>query len=326
MKAIQITQTGSPDVLQYVDVETPSPELGQALVKIESISMNFADVMTRKGMYPDMPPLPIIPGIECSGVVEEVGEGLTHIKAGQKVAIFGKPCYADYVLGDAASLIPLPDEVDMDAAAAFPVIYLTAYHMLHTMARVKAGETVLLYAAAGGVGMAVTQLAKIAGVKVIGLTSSEEKMSFAKSQGIDHIINYKTEDVVDRVNEITAGKGVNVIFDSVAGEGFPRNFKMLAPLGQIIMLGMAGGPPQGDLMELLTTNFGRSAGIRLFVLYSVPELDPALMSDSIQTVLNYLSKGKIKPHIHDRIPLAEAARAHTLMESQMAMGKLILKP
>jgi NADPH2:quinone reductase len=176
------------------------------------------------------------------------------------------------------------------------------------------------------VGTAVIQLAKLAGVTVIGLTSTDEKADFARTQGYDHIINYKVEDVVQRVKEITGGKGADIILNSAAGDTFGRDFEMLAPLGQIIWFGMAAGLPEGNLTELLGMGFIRSAGVRTFMLPSIFDLDPTLMARSSEILFNYLADGKIKPHIFERIPLSEAARAHELLESGTVQGKLILKP
>jgi NADPH2:quinone reductase len=274
-----------------------------------------------------MPPLPAVPGLEASGVVEVVGDGVTQVEVGQRVSFMGNDCYADHVLVDAAALIPIPDALDNDSAAAFPINYLTAYHMMHTMAKLVEGQSILSYAAVGGVGIAVIQLAKLAGLKVIGLTSSDEKVARAKELGIDHVVNYKTQNVVERIRELTHGKGVDLILDSVAGPSFTNNFEMLAPLGQVIWYGFAGGPPSDNLLDPLTAHFGKGVGVRTFHLrYSIAEPFPQIMAESIQTVVRYLVEGKVKPVIHDRIPLKEAAQAHKLLESQKTVGKLILKP
>jgi NADPH2:quinone reductase len=327
MKAIQVKETGSYEVLRYVDVDTPTPGAGQVLIRAESISVNYADVMVRKGTYPVMPPLPAIPGMELSGHVEALGEGVTGVQPGQRVIVMGERCYAEYVVTDAASLIPCPDAVDMDAAAALPVNYLTAYHLLHTMGQVKPGQNVLAHAAAGGVGTALIQLAKLVGITLIGLTSTDEKASYAREQGIDHVINYSTEKVVERVREITGDRGVDLILNSVAGRTFRDDFAMLAPLGQIIWFGMAGGTPRVKFFEQFLTHFGKGVGLRVFHLFfSVALPYPKLMVSSIAAVVRHLEEKKIAPVIHERIPLREAARAHELLESRRVMGKLILKP
>ena len=175
MKAIQVHQTGSPDVLKYEDIDKPVPKSGQVLVKVISVSVNWADVMLRKGTYPGMPPLPAVPGIDGAGVVESVGNEVTHVTPGQNVMIFGQKCYAQYTVTRAASVTPIPEGIDIDEAATLPVNYLTAYHMIHTMANIQPAQTILVYAAAGGVGTAVIQLGKLAGATIVGLTSSDEK-------------------------------------------------------------------------------------------------------------------------------------------------------
>jgi NADPH2:quinone reductase len=326
MKAIQIENTGSWDVLNFTEVDNPAPGPSQIRVKTASISVNFADVMLRKGTYPMMPPFPAIPGLECSGIIEAVGEKVQGLRAGQPVIVFGPNCYAEYVLAEAAGVIPVPGEIDLDDAAALTVNYLTAYHMLHTMADIQKEQTVLVYAAAGGVGTAVIQLANPGRFKVIGLTSTDKKAAFAQSQGASTIINYKREDVITRVREITNGAGVDLILNSVAGGTFERDFEALAPLGQIIWFGFAAGPPSENLTELLQNNFGKSVGIRAFVIYTIAEMHPDRLRQSYEVLFGYLKKGIIKPHIQERIPLAEAARAHQLLESGSVTGKLILTP
>ncbi len=326
MKAIRIYQTGGADVLQYEDVEKPTPGNGQVLVKVAAASVNFADTMVRRGTYPFMPPLPAIPGLECSGLVEAVGDEVTRVRPGQPVALLGEKCYAQYVLADAASVTPLPEGLDLDEAAAVIVNYATAYHMLHTMAQVQPGQTILVHAAAGGVGTAVIQLAKEAGAKVIGLTSSREKVAYTVQQGIDYIINYRTDDVVKRIMEITYNRGVDLVLNSVAGDTFARDLEVLAPFGNLIWFGFAAGPPEGNLAEQLATHFGKSVGIRTFVIYTVAQSAPDLMAQSLERLFAHLADKKIRPHVHERMPLSEAARAHELLESGAVMGKLILKP
>ena len=326
MRAIRIHRPGSIDRLKYEEIEPPTPGKDEALIKVISASVNFADVMTRRGIYPTMPPLPAIPGVDCSGIVESVGKNVSRFVPGQPVAALARGCYAEYVTANQIAVFPLTADIDMDDAAAIPVNYLTAFHMMHTLAAVGKGQTLLAYAAAGGVGTAVAQLARLAGVKTIGLTSTDAKAGFAKSQGYDHIINYQKVDVVRRVKEITGGKGVEIILNSAAGDTFRRDFKVLAPLGQIIWFGMAAGPPQVNLAELLGAAFVKSGGIRTFMLPSIFELDPALMARSAETLFKYLAAKRIKPHIYERLRLSDAARAHELLESGKVQGKLILKP
>jgi len=326
MKAVLIETTGSWDVLKYKEVETPEPGPSQVRVKTASISVNFADIMLRLGNYPIMPPFPAIPGLECSGTIDRVGKNVKALKAGQAVIVFGPNCYAEYVLAEADGVVPIPEGIDLDDAAALTVNYVTAYHMLHSMAGIKKGQTVLAYAAAGGVGTAVIQLSKPVDFTVIGLTSTDEKSAFAENQGVDHTINYNREDVVTRVKEITNGSGVDLILNSVAGDTFARDFEVLAPLGQIIWFGYAAGPPEENLTELLQNHFTKSVGIRTFVIYTIAQIHPDLMRHSYEVLFRYLKEGTVKPHIQERIPLLEASRAHRMLESRTVTGKLILKP
>jgi NADPH2:quinone reductase len=326
MKAIQITQTGTTDVLNYVDIPTPKPQKGKVLIKIESIGVNYGDVAMRKGIYPQ--DLPFIPGVEYSGTIEATGADVNHnIRVGQSVVGFTpRNAYAEYITAPADSIIPIPDDFDKDKAAAFPITYLTAYHLLHTMAHVKAGQIILSYAAAGGVGTAINQLAQLADAKVIGLTSTAEKIQYLKEQGVNKVINYKTEDVVQRVKDFTDGRGVDVVLNSLAGDTLSRDFETLAPLGQILCYGFTSGPITGNLTKALTSDLMSSKGIRGFSLYTVVESKPQLMAESVAKVTQLLLENKIVPHIHDRIPLSEVARAHQIMEAGKVCGKLILKP
>lgn len=325
MKAVQFSRFGPPEVLEYVEVDKPTPKKGEVLIKAQSISVNFSDIYMREGGYGKIP-LPATPGLEMSGIVESVGEGVTKVSKGESVILLGRKCYAEYALAGEREVTPIPRDIDPDMAAAIPINYLTAYHMIHTVANTQSGQTILAYATAGGVGTAITQLGKLAGIKVIGVTSTDEKAKYAKNQGITHVINFNTEDVVKKVMEITNGKGVDLILDSVAGKTFPTNFDMLAPLGQVILYGQRGGAPPPNTFEKLMSNFTRGVGMRVFSVYSVSARYPELMIQSMTTMIEYLRKKKIHPEIYARIPLREAAKAHKLLESRIVTGKIILKP
>ena len=323
MLAIRMHETGPIDVLRSEELETPEPGSDQVRVKTEAISVNFADTQVRRGLYPAMPPLPAIPGLEASGTVEAVGDGVTGLDPGQRVAFLGSSCYADQVVVDARAVTPLPDGVSFEAAAALPVNYLTAYHMIHTMAGMPPGSSVLVRAAAGGVGTAAAQLCKLAGIRAIGATSSREKAEFARAQGYDEVITYTEKDVAERVGELTEGRGVDVVLESVAGDIFAESFDVLAPLGQIIWFGMAAGEPTIDVGAKIRETAGRSLGVRFFVLYSVAPDD---MASSMRELLGHVEAGRLTPRIHATFPLAEAGKAHQLLESQAVMGKVLLVP
>jgi len=323
MKAIRIHQTGGLEVLTFDQLDDPQCGTDEVLVEIKSISVNFSDVLIRRGEYPYMPPLPAILGSESAGEVLEVGTSVKHVKVGDRVIIFGHPSYATKAVVPASRVIPFPKDVDYDAAAALPIIYLTAYHMLHTMRRVREGETVLIYSAAGGVGTALIQLGKIAGLNMIGLTSQDEKANLIREMGIQHVINYKQEHVVSRVNEITQNKGVDLILDCVAGENFGNNFKMLNTLGQVIWFGIADGNPDTNLLRALGSDPSKSYSVSMFHLFSVMK-NPALVAQSFATLIQYLAEDKIDPIIYRKVPLELASEAHDILEKHENTGKVIL--
>lgn len=312
-------------MLKYEDLPDPEIKRHEVLVNIESISVNFSDTLIRRGLYPYMPELPAILGNEAAGIITAVGEDVDGLNIGQKVIIFGYPSYATLVSVPASRVIPLPDNIDLEEAAALPIIYQTAHHMLHTVKRIKAAETVLIYAAAGGVGTAVIQLGKLAGIKMIGLTSTDEKAREITTQGIDHVINYKKENVVERVLALTDGKGVDLILDCVGGPDFADNFKMMNTMGHLIWFGIAAGNPSVNLLSELGKEPAKSYAVSMFHLYAIIN-NPKLMAESFRTLIGYLTEGKIKPVIHDRIPLSDTARAHDILEKHENIGKVLLKP
>lgn len=325
MKAIRIHKTGGQDVLQFETIETPICQADEVVVAIKSASVNYSDVLIRKGLYPYKPELPHILGNEAAGIITKVGSAISHLKVGQRVIVFGGPAYTTEAVVKATAIIPIPEAVDFDQAAALPIIYLTAYHMLHSVRRVKGGETVLVHAAAGGVGTALIQLAKIANINLIGLTSKDDKAAVIKEMGYQHVINYKTEDVIARVNEITKDKGVDLIIDCVGGSRFDDNFKMLATLGHIIWYGIAAGQPTTDFKLALGSQPHKCHSVSMFHLYGILN-NPALMMSSFKTLIGYLLSGQIKPIIHARLPLSEAGKAHAILENRENIGKVILKP
>jgi NADPH2:quinone reductase len=325
MNAVRIHEIGDTDVLKYEELPDPEIKSNEVLVDIESISVNFSDTLIRRGLYPYMPEFPAILGNEAAGIITSVGADVEGLNVGQKVIVFGYPSYATLVAASASRVIPLPDNIELDEAAALPIIYQTAYHMLHTVKRIKAGETVLIYAAAGGVGTAVIQLGKLAGIKMIGLTSTDEKAREITTQGIDHVINYKKENVIEKVLELTDGKGVDLILDCVGGPDFGNNFKMMNTMGHLIWFGIAAGNPSVNLLSELGKEPAKSYAVSMFHLYAIIN-NPRLMAESFGTLIGYLAEGKIKPVIHDRIPLADTAKAHDILEKHENIGKVLLKP
>ena len=317
-------------MLEYVDVPTPQPGEGEVLVKADTIGVSMPEVLVRKGTYAWMPRLPAIPGIELSGTVVDQGGSVVEPAIGQPVFVSARDlpvragCYAEYVAVPAKAAHPLPPGCSLEAAACLSN-YQVAYHLIHTAARGVAAECVLIYAAAGGVGSAAVQLALIAGMTVIGVVGSEAKRRAVETLGAQNAIDYRREDVAARVRDVTAGHGADLILDPIGGKGFGRNFDMLAPLGIVISYGRLDGPPDPDFPAAMRANSATSPAVRFFTIHSFDNR-PDIRAATMSTLLDHLTAGRIRPLIHDRLPLAEAARAHELLESGEVIGKLLLKP
>jgi NADPH2:quinone reductase len=323
-------RTGGPSVLEYVDVPTPRPAAGEVLVKADTIGVSMPEVLVRKGIYAWMPPLPAIPGIELVGTVVAQGGNVFQPAVGQPVFVSARDlavragCYAEYIAVPANAAHPLPPGCSLEAAACLSN-YQVAYHLLHTAARGVAAESVLIYAAAGGVGSAAVQLALIAGMKVIAVVGSPQKRRAVEALGAQYTIDYRGEDVAARVHDMTAGRGTELILDPIGGKGFGRNFAMLAPLGMVVSYGRLGGPPDPDFAAAMQANSAKSPAVRFFTIHSFDDR-PDIRRATMKVLLEHLTAGRIHPLIHDRLSLAEAARAHELLESGQVIGKVLLKP
>jgi NADPH2:quinone reductase len=330
MKAIRLERPGGPEALAYVDVPTPKPGPGEVLVKAHAIGVCWPEVLVRRGTYAWMPPLPVIPGIEMSGVVAETGPGVSAVSVGQPVYVSARElphragCYAEYIV--VAETVPyvLPVGVDFEAAAAL-ANYQVAHHLLHSATRGFRYQSVLVQTAAGGVGSAAVQLARAAGKRVVAVAGSDEKCKFALGQGAEVAINYRDQDVKSRIAEATGGVGVDLILDAVAGPRFPELFDHLAPLGLIVLYGALDGPAPADLMAAMRRRPGTSPALRLFSIHAFDH-DRQARRQATGALLDLLATGAIRPAIHARFPLAEAGRAQALLESGQVLGKLLLKP
>jgi NADPH2:quinone reductase len=329
MKLIQFREPGPPSVLQCLDVPIPAPKSGEVLIRAHAIGVGIPDTAIRAGTYGHMPPLPATPGTELSGFVEKVGAGVMSRQVGQRVYATARERphrgghYADYVIAPAEATFVLPDSVDLDAAAAL-ANYQVAYHMLNDAVRPRLGQSVLIYGAAGGMGNALIDLAKLAGLVVIGVVSSAEKARFARALGADHVIDRKAEQIGARVAAITAGRGVDIIIDPVAGPGIPDNIALLAPCGMLVVYGGLGGRAQHDLLPTLRLS-KNSPAVRQFTIHTWDDLVEERRA-GMRALIDMLAAGKLRPQIHGELPLAEAARAHELLESGAVMGKLLLRP
>jgi NADPH2:quinone reductase len=329
MQLIQFTAPGPPGVLQCLEVPLPEPKAGEVLIRAHAIGVGIPDTLIRAGTYGHMPPLPATPGTELSGVIEKVGPDVTDRRVGQRVYTTARERpqrgghYAAYVATPAEATFLLPDGVDLDAAATL-ANYQVAYHIFNDALRLRAGESVLVHAAAGGMGNALIDLANVAGLIVLGVAGGERKAHFARELGADHVIDRKNEDVAARVAEITGGRGVDAIIDPVAGPTIPANLALLAPCGVLVIYGGLGGKAPLDVEQTLRAK-GRSPAIRHFTIHTWDHLVEERRA-GMRAVIAMLAAGKLHPRIHAVLPLAAAARAHELLESGAVLGKLLLRP
>ncbi len=326
MKAVQFSETGGPEVLRYVDVEAPSPGAGEVLVEVRSIGVNYTDVMTRSGRnHPiNMPPLPAIPGVEASGVVAEVGGGVTEVSVGERVAYYANnsASYAELAVLPSWRAVKLPDGVDFDSAAAVLLQGMTAQHLCHTTRRVQAGETVLIHAAAGGVGLLLTQMVKELGARVIGTVSTAEKAGAARRAGADEVVLYSEQDFLAEVMRLTGGAGVEVVYDSVGVSTFEGSIKSLARKGHMVIYGQASGPVPP---VPLTTLYDRSLTQSRTNLQDYTASRGELL-ERAEDVFERVRSGRLKVHVHGKWPLREAAEAHRRLEGRETVGKVLLAP
>ena len=322
-KIIRMQQVGGPEVMEYVDVDLPAPGAGEALVRHKACGLNFIDVYFRTGLYPQ--PLPAGLGMEGAGIVEAVGLGVSHVKPGDRVAYAGRPigAYAEARVMPVDNLVKLPDSISFETAAAMMLQGLTVQYLFHRTFPLKGGETILFHAAAGGVGLIACQWARAIGVTMIGTVGSDEKGELAKAHGCTHVINYNTENFARRVREITEGKGVPVVYDSIGKDTFIGSLDCLAPLGMMVSFGNASGPvPEFSLNELASRG-------SLFITrpslmnYTAKRSDLEQMAAQL---FGMIESGKIKVDIRQTYPLREVAQAHRDLEARKTTGSTILIP
>ena len=321
MKAMRITKAGDPSVLQLQDIPQPKPAPGEALVRIGAVGVNFADVYMRNGAVPV--PLPFTPGIEGSGTVEAVGDGVSEVKAGDRVAYAGRGLgsYAEYDVMKAAQLAPLPKEISFEDGAAVILQGMTAHYLVHEFYPVKRGSTVLVHAAAGGMGLILVQWLKHLGAVAIGTVSTEEKAKIAREAGADHVIVYTKQDFAEEAKKLTGGKGVDYIIDGVGKTTFTKNLDAVCHRGWATVFGMASGPAEPVVPNsLMTKSITISGGALFNYIVTRDEL-----LGRARDVFNGLREGWLKLRVDRAFPLAQAAEAHRLLEGRQTTGKLILK-
>jgi NADPH2:quinone reductase len=323
-KAIQIPETGGPDVFAYVDVTVGKPRAGEVRLNHTAIGLNYIDVYHRTGLYP-IPSMPAVIGLEAAGLVDEVGEGVSDLQPGDRVAYASPPlgAYAEERTMPADRLVTLPDGLGDQQAAAMMLKGMTVQYLIRRTHRVTKGETVLLHAAAGGVGLIACQWLNHLGATVIGTVGSPEKAELAKAHGCHHTINYREEDFVTRVRELTEGAGVPVVYDGVGLDTFDRSLDCLAPLGMMVSFGNASGAvtqfnpgvlaAKGSLFLTRPTLFNYTA-TRKDLIASAKELFDVVLS------------GAVRIEVNQSYPLAEAAQAHRDMEGRKTTGSSVLLP
>jgi synaptic vesicle membrane protein VAT-1 len=339
MKAIQIPRIGDPSVLQVAELPDPVPGDGEVRIRTAFAGLNFAEVMARKGLYPDAPKLPSVLGYEISGVVDAAGSGVTRVSVGDRVNVlcrFGG--HAELVCAPEAQVFRIPDSMSFEQAAALPVNYLTAHHMLFRVHRLMPGDTVLVHMAAGGVGTAALQLCRtVEGVVTIG-TASASKHEFVRSQGCDHAIDYRTLDYAEEVRRITKGLGVDLALDALGGGDWKKGYSLLRAGGLLIAFGWANmsqgekrnlfkvvtelvKQPLFSAATLMSENRG-VAGVNMGHLWHENER----IREEAMALLALFEQGKISPHIDSVYAFSEAAAAHTRLESGKSIGKVLLRP
>ncbi|WP_176050404.1 quinone oxidoreductase [Burkholderia sp. BCC1644] len=322
-KAIRYDQPGGPDVMKWVDVEVGEPKAGEVRIRQHAVGLNYIDVYFRTGLYPQ--PLPGGLGMEAAGEVTAVGDGVTALKIGDRVAYVGQPpgAYAQERVMPAERLVKLPDGISYDDAASVMLQGLTAHYLLRRTYPVKAGDTILIHAAAGGVGLLVCQWAKALGATVIGTVGSDEKAELAKAHGCDHPIVYTRENFTQRVKEITNGAGVPVVYDSIGKDTYIGSLDCLAPLGYFVSFGNASGPlPPIDSKEFSSRGSLFFTRPTLFS-YIAKRAD---LEAAAAELFDVILSGKVKTSINQRYPLAEVGRAHADLEARKTTGSTILVP
>ncbi|ODT05553.1 MAG: quinone oxidoreductase [Mesorhizobium sp. SCN 65-20] len=323
-KAVRVHTHGGPEALVYEDADPGRPGRGEVLVRHTAIGLNFIDVYYRMGLYPAPAGMPVIPGGEAAGVVLEVGEGVDWLKAGDRVA-YAVPtgAYCEERLIAADRLVEIPEGISDEQAAAMMLKGMTAEYLLLRTFKVKAGDTILYHAAAGGVGLILGQWAKHLGATVIGTVGSDEKAELARSNGFEHVINYRSQDFVAEVAAITGGRKCDVVYDSVGNDTFPASLDCLKPMGTFVSFGQSSGPIPPFSISLLAQKGSLYATRPTIFAYNARREDLVRSADALFDVV---LKGAVEIRINQRYALRDAARAHADLEGRSTTGATVLIP
>ena len=330
VRTVVIHTPGGPDVMQTIAQPLPSVAAGQIRIQTRTMGVSRPDVLIRKGVYSWMPPFPASPGNELTGIVDAMGAGVEGLRPGDAVLLSARDlpvrggCYTEAICVPANAVYSLPDGADLDKAVVLPT-YLVAYAMLHDMGARHGAKSVFISGAAGGIGGALVELCKGLGLVVIGSVGSDEKGAHALSLGASHVVNYRTEPLVDKVMEITRGRGVDLVFDHVIASNFADMLEMLADFGTLVFYNVHTPMPRDDVYARMRALSTRSPALRCFNIHTYdrhPEQRRRLMSQVIQL----FAQGKINPRVGARLPMSAAAEAHKMLEAGAVIGKIVLHP
>jgi len=325
---VVLRATDGPEVLDYVPAVQPSPGPCQVLVGNHTAAVNFLDTIIRRGEMPPgaMPNLPHVPGVEGSGVVVSVGPEVGGFVQGDRVVWMGPigaGGYSTYSILRPQWMVRIPDGMPIDMAAALPVAAVTAWQLLIKIGRVTAGETVLVRGAAGGVGTILIQLAKHLGARVIAVTS-RSKLDYVLGEGADHALSYENDVVAEEVLRLTDGRGVDVACNPVSGPTVPEDLKCLAPFGRLLIFGFLGGEPKGAFATDLVQHMNRSIGVHVSDVYTLLDTDSTAFGMALHEAVALWSAGVLRPQVHAHFDLADAGKAHAMLESAKTMGKILI--
>jgi synaptic vesicle membrane protein VAT-1 len=336
MRQMVISKYGAPEVLVARELPTPAPAEGEVRIAVRAAGVNFADVMARLGLYPDAPKPPLVVGYEVAGVVDEVGNGVTRVHQGDRVlALTRFGGYASHVIVKEPFVFRTPDKTSDAEAAAIPVNYLTAFISLYRLANIGAGETVLINSAGGGVGIAAIQLARLRRATIIAAASASKHAALT-AFGVDHVVDYRTTDLARAVRSLTNDRGVDVVLDSIGGKSFDTSYRLLAPLGRLVMLGVSAVSrgetrswwhaalamlrmPRFKPLSIMNHNRG-VFGLNLAHLWD----EQGKLTAAMQTLLEEIAAGRLQPVIAKTFPLEQAAAAHRFMQARSNIGKIVL--
>lgn len=323
MRALLCQAFGGPETLTVGTLPDPAPGPGQVLLRVRAAGLNFADTLMIEGKYQEKPPFPFAPGLEVAGEVAALGEGCRRLKVGDRVlAAVGAGGFAELAVAQERDAFVLPDAMDYVTAAGFMVTYGTAHGGLVWRARMQPGETLVVHGAAGGVGLAAVEVGKAMGARVIATAGGAEKLAVAKAHGADALIDYRSEDLRERLKALTEGRGADVYFDPVGGSAFEASLRAIAWEGRIVVIGFAGGGvPQIPANILLVKNVSALG----FYWGSYRAKAPDRLAAQFDDLFGWFEQGLLKPHVSHRLPLAEAAEGFTLLRERKATGKVVVE-